>query len=243
MSFAAAAGLVVGAGTAIYSGIKQKQQANQIAKNNPYPTQTVPQALLDNQQLAKEQASTGLPSQQYSDAMKNIQRTQENAIRNATSRRAGIGLIGNIQQNTNDATQKLDVANANARLRNIQQLYNVNNRVGQAQQSAFDWNSKNKYLQNYGYSQSLQGAGNANLVHGVDEIGSGLIQGAARGLFGGSYSARVGNPYASTANVGLANQFSGNIPQVGGQIPISPLNIGQLGPAQQYNYTPYINGY
>lgn len=228
-SAVAAAGLVIGAGSAIYSGLSQRKQAKALAANNPYPTQTVPQADLDNQQLAKQMANQGLPAQQYANAMTNIQRTQQSAMRNGYDRRGGLGLIGQIQQNSNDATAKLDAANAAARIQNQRQLLGVNRQVAGAQQDAFNWNSKNKYLQNYNYSQQLQGAGNANLVHGVDEIGSGLIQGAARGLFSGG-SARI----PSTTGNGLTTMTSPNRTDV---------NTGNYNTPNVFAPSPGIPGY
>lgn len=175
MAWVAAGTAIVGLGASIYTGIKQKAAAKKLAASNTYPTETVPQAALDNQQQAIADANTGLPAQQYAQAMKNIGRQQQTAIRMANDRRAGVGLIGQIQQNSDDAAARLGVADAQARLQNKRNLYAVNNRVAGYQNDAFNWNSKNKYNQDYNYSQQLEGAGNANLMHGVDVAGSAAI--------------------------------------------------------------------
>lgn len=189
-SFAAAVGLV-GAGVSAYVGIKQRQKAAEINKDNPYPQEAVPQAIQDNQQYARQAANEGLPSQIYANSMKDIQRNQQTAIRLASGRPGGVnGLIGSIQGNTNDAMDRLTARNAMAQQQNLRTLYGVNNTAGKYQQDAFNWNSKNRYNQQYNYSQSLEGAGNANLVHGIDSGVSqipGLAKGAA-GLFGNSGS-------------------------------------------------------
>src|SRR5579864_2930072 len=104
--------------------------------------------------------------------MKDIERQQAVALRSSYSRRGANGLIGQIQGNTNDALAKLDAQNAAARLNNQRTLLGVNNRVAGYQQNAFDWNAKNKYNQMYNYQQQLLGAGNANLIHGVDVAGA-----------------------------------------------------------------------
>lgn len=181
-SFIAAGGLILGAGISIYSGIKQKQQADQIEKNNPYPTATPPQAAIDNQQYAKQAANEGLPSQIIADSMKELQRNQTLAIRTARNRRAG-GLIGPIAQGTNDAIARLRDRNAMAQQQNQRALYGVNANLAKYQQSANDWNTKNRYNQQYNYQQQLLGASNQNIVHGIDAAGSAIVRGAGNGLF------------------------------------------------------------
>lgn len=221
MSFAAAAGLVVGVGTSVYEGIKQKNEASRLAGQNPYPIQDTPQAEKDNQGIARQMANEGLPSQQYALAMKNIDRSRTAAMRDAYDRRGGLGLIGQIQQNTNDAKARLDAQNANARIQNQRQLIGVNNRVAAYQQSNFNWNQKNLYNQNYNYSQQLQGAGNANIVHGIDSLGAGLIQGAARGLF-------AKNDYGVGALPSTGATVSANVVKN----PYAPIDVGgSVGPA------------
>jgi hypothetical protein len=177
-----AIGAVVGAGSALIGGL-QRNKANKLFGQNPYPIQNVPQAELDNQQLALQMANEGLPSQQYANAMTNIQRQQASALRSAADRKAGVGLIGPIQQNTNNAVANLDVANAQARIKNRMALMGVNNRLAGYQQAAWDWNNKNKYNQNYNYAMNLQGAGNANIMHGIDVLGSAALR-YGGGLFG-----------------------------------------------------------
>lgn len=230
MSFAIASGAVglLGAGASLITGLGQKKQGQQLAANNPYPQQQVPQAEKDNQQIAAQMANEGLPSQQYAMAMKNIDRSRSAAMRDAYDRRAGVGLIGQIQQNTNDAKAKLDVANANARIQNQRTLLGVNNKVAGYQQDAFNWNAKNKYNQDYNYSQQLKGAGNANVVHSFDQLGSGLLQGASMGLFGGG---RYG--YGSGAGAGQPGAFnSPNTLQVNG---------GTAAPNTGLSSSPWIN--
>jgi len=176
LSFVAAAGLVIGAGTSIYAGVKQKQQSDQIEKNNLYPTEAPPQAIQDNAQMAKENANVGLPSQIYANSLKEIQRNQAVAIRTAQSRRAGQGLIGPIVQGTDDAVDRLTARNQQAQVNNQGTLYRQNDILGKYQQDAFNWNSKNRYNQQYNYGQQLAGAAGANIVHGVDAAGNIIVR-------------------------------------------------------------------
>lgn len=160
------------------TGLIQRGEAKKILKDNPYPTYEIPNEV-------REAAATGLPSEQYNQAMQNIQRQQLTALKNANDRRGGLATVGTINQQTNDATLSLDAKNAMARQQN--QL-----RLASYRDKAFDWNVKNKYQQNYGYGMSLLGAGNQNLTGGIDKA----LAGAGYLSLGGSGGARGGaSPY------------------------------------------------
>lgn len=179
-------GGVVGAGEGLITGEEQKSKANKLL-GQPRPGYNIPKEALDNQQIAQNLALTGLPSAQYEQAMKNIQRQSNQAISSAQDRRAGIGLIGTIQQKANDATGNLDAQNAEARRKNIGTLLQQNQNVAGYRDKQFDWNQKQKYQQNYNYGMQLLGAGNQNIVGGIDKGVAGLMRsGAFNGLFGSS---------------------------------------------------------
>jgi len=159
------------------SGFFQRREGKRMLRNMQYPTQVTPNEIYQNQAQAQINANNGLPSAQYQQAMQNIQRQQNSAIRMAGDRRAGLGLIGGIQSNTNNALLGLDTANAKARLQNQNTLYGINNQLAGWKQKEFDWNVKNKYQRDYNYAQGLVGAGNQNLVAGADKFASGLLGG------------------------------------------------------------------
>lgn len=146
------------AGSAIVSGLfgrKQRREGQKILDNSPYPTMNVPNEI-------SRQAGEGLPSQQYAQAHRNIQRAQTNAILGAQSRRGGLGMLGKIQQGTNDATLNLDAADATAKQQNERLLASY-------KMKAWDWNVRNKYDQDRQYGMSLLGAGNENTVNAIDK--------------------------------------------------------------------------
>lgn len=177
---AAAGGLIGG-----ITGLFQKKKGNQLLKNNPYPNQPVPNEVLANQQVAQNMANEGTPSQQYQNAQKNIQRQQSTAVSAAQDRRLGGALIPTIQQATNDAAGNVEAQSSVTRRENQLNLQNVNNQVAGWRNQAWDWNQKQKYLQNYQYGQSLVGVGNQNIMAGADKILGGLVGGYANGLFSG----------------------------------------------------------
>lgn len=209
-------GLVIGGAGALIKGLvgaKQKREGKKILNGLQYPTEQVPQEEIENQNLARQQAATGLPSEQYANAMKNIQRQQLLAIRGAHDRRGGLGAISGIQQGTNDATLNLDTADAKQKISNQQNLMNVNNRLASWKDKVWQNNVMGKYNQQYAYGNSLLGVGNQNVSNGLDQAigsfgtGAAGFYGNTSGLFGGGGGNSGLSPYTKTV---------GSIPQ--GQI-------------------------
>lgn len=195
----ALAGGILGAGV----GLFQKASAKKWLKNNPYPIEQMPSEITENQNLARQEAATGLPPEQYAKAMKDIQRQQLMALRGAQDRRGGLGSISAIQQGTNDATLNLNVADANAKLSNERNLMGVNNQVAGWKDKLFQQNVMDKYNRDYNYRMGEQGAGNQNLTGGADKI--------LAGLFGGNFGGGGGlfsKKSAGTAGGGATGGYN-----------------------------------
>lgn len=206
-SWVAAGAAVVGAGVSIYKGIQEKKQAKSLMANNQRPIEAVPTDIYANQQLAQNMSLNGLPSEQYQQAQKNIQRQQAAAMGQAQDRRSGVANIGAIQQGTNDAYGNLDAANAAARHQNQLGLLGVNNQVAGWKDKVFDWNNKQKYIENQNYAMGLLGAGNQNLYSGIDKFAGAAFQAYGSGAFGGGGGSGKGGvaPASSAYDTGTAN--------------------------------------
>lgn len=208
MSWVAAGAAVVGAGVSIYKGIKQKQQAKSLINDSPRPSEAIPEEELANQRMAQNMSLEGLPSAQYEQAKKNIQRQQAAAVSATQDRRSGVANIGAIQQGTNDAYGNLDAANAGARRQNQLSLMGVNDKIAGYRDKIFDWNQRQKYIQNQNYAMSLLGSSNANIYGGADKLLGGLFQAYGSGAFDGSGGGSATPRDASSSNanmVGVAN--------------------------------------
>lgn len=222
-------GGALGAGVGLVSGLFQKKKGNALLKQNPYPTQSIPVEELANQQQAERMADEGMPSEQYQQAQKNIQRSQAAAIASQQDRRLGGANVGAIQAQTNDAEGNLAAQSAQMRRQNQLNLQAVNSQVAGYRDKAFDWNSKQKYLQNYQYGMSLVGAGNANMMSGPDKLLGGLTQAYSSGLFR-SNKGNDGGPAAYNYNPALANT-AGTIsttPSATGNIDANSYSSGAL---------------
>lgn len=185
------AGNAIGGTIKALVGIGQRKKGNKLLNSLQYPTEAVPAEEIENQNIARQQAATGLPSEQYNNAMKNIQRQQLLAIKSSHDRRGGLGSIAGIQQGTNDATMNLDVADAKQKITNQNNLMNVNNRLASWKDKVWQANVKDKYNRDYAYGMGLVGQGNQNLYSGIDQYFAGAGK-AASGLTGNGGSSSSG---------------------------------------------------
>lgn len=177
-----AGGLVSGV-----TGFFQRRKAKKALANLHRPDYEIPNEVMQNQKMAQQAANEGLPSEQYTQAMQNIQRQQSRALTAAGGRRGALMSLPGIQQQANDQLLNLDVKNAQAKMNNRQQLYGINSQVAGYRDKAFNLNKLQPYQEDKNYYQSLLGAGNQNLVGGIDKAasGAGLLIGGAGNLFGG----------------------------------------------------------
>jgi len=170
MSWAAVAVGVASAGYGIYSGARQKSKAKKELErlNREKPIEQIPQEVLDNQQMAKLRSQTGLPSEQYNEAMKSISRQQSRSLRKASDRGMGLGLVAALDDNANRAIEKLNVDNAKAKLQNERVLMDVNNQIANWKKGIYDRNVRQVWDRNYDYNMGLQGQGNQNIANSIN---------------------------------------------------------------------------
>lgn len=177
---------VLSAGIGLFTGLSQKHKAKRLLKGLTYPTEGMPDELLQNQQMARIRANTGMPTAQYGQAQQNIARQQNKALSGLQDRRAGLLGVSAANTAANDANLNLDVQNANTRMANERQLMNVNSQVANVRRDLFDKNVRSKYNRDYNYAMQLLGTGNQNFTNGLDKLGAGLGYGAAAMLGGGN---------------------------------------------------------
>lgn len=214
-------GGVGGAAVGLVSGLFGKKKAKGILAQNPYPNEGMPSEIQANQQIAQGAANEGMPSEQYQEAQKNIQRNQNAAVSAASTAPGGaVRNIGAIQQASNDATGQLNAQSAEMRRQNRGELYAANNTAASWKDKLFDWNSRQKYIQNYNYGMGLLGQSNQNIMGGVDKLLGTASGAAASGLFGsgsrGSTSSSSSAPGAYEYTPQLANAGGGYSSPAGG---------------------------
>lgn len=194
-------------------GFFQRRKAKKMLKNLNQPVYDIPNEVLENKRRAEMAANEGMPSQQYTNAMRNFQRNQTSALSASLDRRSALMALPKIQQQSNDAMSNLDAQDAIMRQQNQRALYGINSQVAQYRDKAFDINKMQPYQRDYGYAMGLLGAGNQNLLSGADRLlagggqfidslsGGGSSSGKRKqqspgGAYGSGYSQEYGNsPY------------------------------------------------
>ena len=170
-------------------GFFQRRKAKKALANLHRPEYNIPNEILQNQKRAEMAANEGLPSQQYNQAMQNIQLNQNRALTAAGGRRSALMALPGIQQQSNDQVLNLDMKDAQARMANQQQLYGINSQVAGYKDKQWDINKMQPYQRDYNYNMNLLASGNQNLLAGADKImgGAGLLidGGVGRGGRGG----------------------------------------------------------
>lgn len=175
---AAAIAQGVGGILKLIGGNSQRNKGQRIINEiGDSPDQAIPNEVLQNQAMAKQRANTGLPSEQYARAMRNITRQQLMTLKGSSDRRGGLTLLPTIQQNSNDAQLNLDVADANARVQNERALYGINNNVASWKNKIWANNVRDKWNRKYQYGMSLLGSGNQNSANGTDQLLAGTLSG------------------------------------------------------------------
>lgn len=159
------------------TGIFQRAKGRRLLKQaGESPTEYIPTAIEQNKEMATLGANVGLPSEQYAQAMKNLQRQQMMALRGANDRKGGLLTLAGNQQGYNDAIMNLDVKDAQARMQNQKTLYGINNQYGNWQNKVWQNNVKAPWERKYQYAQSLIGSGNQNATTGLDQLGAAGLQ-------------------------------------------------------------------
>jgi hypothetical protein len=168
------------------SGLFQKKKAKKLLREaGEQPIYNIPQEILANQKMAEQAATEGLPSQQYNNAMKNIQRSQANALSGALDRKSALMALPKIQQQSNDAYGNLDVTDANARMQYQKTLYGIGAQTAQYRDKAYQLNQLQPWQRKHTYAQQLLGAGNQNFIGGLEKFVGGLGQVFLPGAGGG----------------------------------------------------------
>lgn len=191
------------------TGAMQTARARKMEKANIRPTMNIPGAVQDNNMLAKQMATLGMPGAQYAQGKQNIAQQGNAALGQAQDRRSGLAAIGAINNSANNANLALDVNNAQMRIANMRNLMNQNNLMGQWQQQQWRWNHANKYEENAAAIRALKGAGNANINSAMNGALSAGATMAANGMGGGSTGSLLGTGNSWNAPGGNG-MFTGN---------------------------------
>lgn len=175
--------LAAQAGVGVYdtiSGLFKKGKANKLMSENPRPVEQVPAEVLASQAAAEQLSNEGLPAAQYKQARQEIEKNAQQAIAAAGDRRGALATIGAINQQTNDATNNLNVESAKQRVANIKNLMTRNDVTAQWKDKVWDYNERQRYEENAAAIRALTGAGAEETNSGISGILSGILTSMAK---------------------------------------------------------------
>lgn len=162
------------------SGLFQIGKGNRLAKANKRPDYEIPQEFQQNLNVANSMAQNGLPQQQYNNALNNFNRNAGGALsvlRRGYNPAAGVASVLNA---TNNATLDLDMKDAMDKDSNMRNAMQYRSLMGQQRLAKWDWDKRQKYLENAQAAGAYQGAGRQNLagaMDGLSQIGTTYIAG------------------------------------------------------------------
>lgn len=195
----------VGALAGIGFGIGQNSKAARLERNNVLPIATVNSNILQNQAMARQMSQIGLASQQYNNALQQQQGNLANVLSISSRSGQNIPVAGLLRQ-ANQATQNLNVQDAQSRQQNQRLLMQQNQAVAQEEQRVWNWNKAQPYLRTAQQVASLRNAGTQNIFGGIGTIAQLGIGGAFDGQQQQSqqYNQLPTQPYRG---IGMSNPY------------------------------------
>lgn len=163
-----------GVGQAIAGGIMLKKAL----RNRP--GYEIPKEYEDALTIADKVSMMGMPREQYVAQLQGITRNQNFGLRALGDRRSALAGVGNLVQQGNDATLRLNATDASmlrdSKIRGAAMKTNAKYQMGMQKLAKQQWDKFNPYLAKVGQAQGLIGAGSQNI--------SGSIDGAATAMMG-----------------------------------------------------------
>jgi len=186
MAPAIAAALISAAPAALkgIQGLAQGIKGSKLAKKNIRPTYEIPQEFQQNLAIAENMGRVGLPQQQYTQGLQNIQRSQTSGLRQLGRMGRG-GNVAGLARAGMDATLGLDVADANARMSNQRAAMGYRSQIGQQQLAKQQYDKFGKYEEQAAAAEALKGAGRQNVMGGLSDLANIGMTTIAYGDLGG----------------------------------------------------------
>lgn len=173
---------LIGSAISGIQGLIQGGKARKLAKKNIRPEYEIPKEIEQNLRMAKTRANNGLSSAEYGKAINGIWRNRNAALASAQDRRGGLSAVSTTNQLANDATTSLDVADARERKDNERFLMGQNQVMAGYKDKAWDYNKRQKFMENADAIRALYGASRENGKNALN----GLMSAGQDYAFGGS---------------------------------------------------------
>ena len=181
-------------------GLWQGAKANNLQKNLKRPEQVVQDEYVQNSRAADSMARTGMSQEQYNAGQIGIGRNMSSGIRALNNRSNPINGINSLVRASNDASNNLNIQDANMRQRNMLNAQYQRSILGGQKQAAWNWNSRDNYGEQLARIQALRGSSMQNVGNGLNSAANlGMIMTQGQ-MLGGGDNAGVGDQGGSTSS-------------------------------------------
>lgn len=151
-------------------------------RNTTLPLRTVNPYIAQNQALAQNMANVGLGRQQYNNTLNQNRQNLSSVLASLSRSGRNFNTAGLLRQ-ANQATQNLNMLDEQARLKNIQNLFQQNQVLANEQANVRAWNIEQPYLQRRQENNNLINSGLNNIFGGLGAMAN---MNMLQGLYGGN---------------------------------------------------------
>lgn len=148
----------------VIGGIAQTGIGLQQASKLERPTYEIPPEIEANMTRAQRMSFQGLPDEQKREFLTQIERQMSTSMSGLSDRKAGIGALTALNQQAQDSTMRLLSADTQARMQNINTLYEISNQYSQFSDKKFMMNEMQPFQENMASAIDLQAAGMQNIM-------------------------------------------------------------------------------
>ena len=175
----------VGAGLKIYKGIRDANEAKRQGRHKR-PEYKVSERIKDTYNKSKFNAyKTGLPGENI--LINRIQRGTAGAVKgikqSGASSSSIISGIAGVQANENDAYERMSLAGAQYKDRQIAEFYRQSQRLAGEERAAWDYNQNQPYQEAMATKSAMEYSRDQNIYGGVMDLGNLAVEAEALGYF------------------------------------------------------------
>lgn len=170
--------LAIGMGISAAAGIAQSIQGiGQVSKsrkemeNLTKPEYIIPQEIAQNLTDAEQRQYYGLPDAQKREFLNSMQQSATDALRSSATRRGGLQMVSNIQEQQNQMSNQLMLQDIQAREAKVGQLMDARREMAQQRLQKFA-HEYSDYSSQLDYLRSQESAGIQNIFGGIDQLAS-----------------------------------------------------------------------
>jgi hypothetical protein len=200
---------LISGGVQLGTGIYQAIRSSQIEANRP--TYEIPDEIKQNLTQAQLNAIEGMPEDVRNRYIDQLTRTMATGLQALGDRRGGIAGVSGLARTATDANRDLASMDAQQRQQQEANLMNARQTMANYKDKAFDWNEKQKYLEEAQAKQALSGAAIQNITGSANNVMGGLMQSKYMDFLKGAYGGgATGNPMAKLIG-GQENSMAGDL--------------------------------